>query len=99
MKSWDGQMVQRRPRRMTTVENFPEQIHAQITVPDQSDRKAHIPRPNQPSLDLLKKLPRTGPCWKAKAEEIQTKGNSGAEQAAVGSGVGAIWKRLRRDSR
>jgi hypothetical protein len=91
MKSWDGEMVQRKTKAYDDVENFPNKFTANyLFLINQTE--SDIPRPNQPSWDLLKKLTVDWSALKAKADEIQTKEIPALNKRLWDAGIGAIWK-------
>lgn len=91
MKAWDEDMVQRKSKAYDDVENFPNKFTANyMFLINQTE--SDIPRVNQPSLDLLKKLTAEWSTLKARADEMRNKDIPALNKQLWDAGFGAIWK-------
>ncbi len=91
MKAWDEDMVQRKSKAYDDVENFPNKFTANyLFLINQTE--SDIPRVNQPSLDLLKKLTNKWTGFKTRANEITNKDIPELNKLMWNAGKGAIWK-------
>ncbi len=91
LKAWDEDMVQRKSKAYDDVENFPNKFTANyMFLINQTE--SDIPRVNQPSLDLLKKLNGEWSVLKARANEMLGKDIPALNKLLWDAGVGAIWQ-------
>jgi photosystem II stability/assembly factor-like uncharacterized protein len=91
LKAWDEDMVQRKSKAYDDVENFPNKFTANyMFLINQTE--SDIPRVNQPSLDLLKKLNADWSVLKARSDEILNKDIPELNKQLWNAGIGAIWK-------
>lgn len=91
MKAWDEEMVQRRSRAYDDVENFPNKFTANyMFLINQTE--SDIPRVNQPSVDLLRKMSAEWAALKARSDEMLTKDIPALNKQLWDAGIGAIWK-------
>ena len=91
MKAWDEEMVQRKSRAYDDVENFPNKFTANYMFLINAT-ESDIPRVNQPSLDLLKKLTAEWTALKARSDEMLNKDIPALNKHLWDAGFGAIWK-------
>ena len=91
MKAWDEEMVQRKSRAYDDVENFPNKFTANYMFLINAT-ESDIPRVNQPSLDLLKKLTAEWTALKARSDEMLNKDIPALNKQLWDAGFGAIWK-------
>jgi photosystem II stability/assembly factor-like uncharacterized protein len=91
MKTWDGDMVQRKSKAYDDVENFPNKFTANyMFLINQTE--SDIPQVNKPSLDLLKQLNAEWAILKIRADEITDKNLPALNKMLWDAGVGAVWK-------
>ena len=91
MKAWDEDMVQRKSKAYDDVENFPNKFTANyMFLINQTE--SSIPRVNQPSLNLRKKLDAEWSRLKAMSNEIINKDIPSLNRRLWNAGIGAIWK-------
>lgn len=91
MKAWDEEMVQRKSKAYDDVENFPNKFTANyLFLINQTE--SDIPRVNQPSLDLLKKLNAEWANLKARGTEMLNRDVPAVNKLLWEAGKGAIWK-------
>ncbi len=91
MKTWDGDMIQRKSKAYDDVENFPNKFTADyMFLVNQTE--SDIPRVNQPNLDLKKQLDAEWATLKQRANELETK-LSALNKLLMEAGVGPVWKK------
>ena len=91
LKAWDDEMVQRKSKAYDDVENFPNKFTANyLFLINQTE--SDIPRVNQPSLDVLKKLGAEWSALKSRSDEMLAKDIPALNKKLWDAGVGAIWK-------
>jgi len=84
-------MVQRKSKAYDDVENFPNKFTANyMFLINQTE--SSIPRVNQPSLNLRKKLDAEWSRLKAMSNEIINKDIPSLNRRLWNAGIGAIWK-------
>ncbi len=90
MKVWDEDMVQRKTQAYDDVENFENKFTANYMFM-MNQTESDIPRVNQPSLDLMKKMNGEWATLKSRANEIMTKDIPAMNKTLFDLGKGAIW--------
>ncbi|MBS1797858.1 MAG: glycosyl hydrolase [Acidobacteria bacterium] len=91
LKAWDEEMVQRKSRAYDDVENFPNRFTANyLFLINQTE--SDIPRVNQPSLELKKKLDADWAALKARADALESRDIPAVNKLLWDAGIGAIWK-------
>lgn len=91
MKAWDEDMVQRKSRAYDDVENFPNKFTANyMFLINQTE--SDIPRVNQPSVDLLKKLTAEWATLKSRSDEMLSKDIPTLNKQLWDLGIGAVWQ-------
>ena len=92
MKSWDGEMIQRKSKAYDDVDNFPNMFTANyMFLINQTE--SDIPRVNKPSLDRLRELTAEWSALKARAGEILDNNIPAINKLLWEAGVGAVWKK------
>lgn len=92
MKAWDTDMVQRKTQAYDDAENFENKFTANyLFLLNQTE--SDIPKVNQPSIDLLKKLDAEWAILKNRGTEILDKNIPELNKKLWEAGVGAVWKK------
>jgi hypothetical protein len=90
MKTWDGDMVQRKSKAYDDVENFPNKFTADYMFM-LNQTESDIPRVNQPSLDLKRALEGEWAVLKTRADDLFRDLNV-LNKMLWENGIGGIWQ-------
>ncbi|NNF00994.1 MAG: glycosyl hydrolase [Pyrinomonadaceae bacterium] len=91
MKAWDEDMVNRKIQAYDDVENFQNKFSANYMFM-MNQTESDIPRVNQPSLDLMRKMNGEWATLKSRADEIRNRDIPAINKTLFDAGKGAIWK-------
>ncbi len=90
LKSWDGEMVQRKTKAYDDVENFQNKFTANyLFLINQTE--SELPRVNQSSMDRRQELDSQWEKWKVVGSQLLEKDIPAFNQLLWKAGVGAIW--------
>jgi hypothetical protein len=91
MKTWDGEMIQRKTKVYDDADNFPFGFTAHyIFLINQTE--SDIPKLTQPSLDRKKELDNKWAALKARGLDMLEKELSAFNKKCSEAGIGAVWK-------